>query len=43
MVNCTYTLKGTRYASYSDLLNFLADKSLDLENISDIVYSKVPK
>ena len=43
MVNCTYTLKGTQYASYSDLLNFLADKALDLENISDIVYSKVLK
>ena len=43
MVNCTYTLKGTRYASYSELLNFLADKSLDLENISDIVYSKISK
>lgn len=43
MVNCTYTLKGTKYNSYSDLLNFLMDKNIDLENVSDIVYSKVPK
>lgn len=43
MVNCTYILKGTKYNSYAELLNFLDTKTLDLDNVSDIVYSKVPK
>ena len=43
MVNCTYTLKGTKYNSYTDLLNFLEGKVLDLTDISDVIYSKVPR
>lgn len=43
MVNCTYTLKGVKYNSYSELLNFLEDKNLNLEDVSDIVFSKVQK
>lgn len=43
MVNCTYTLKGVKYNSYSELLNFLENKNINLEDISDIVFSKVQK
>lgn len=43
MVNCIYTLKGTKYQSYSALLDFLEKQNINLENISDIVYSKVSK
>lgn len=41
MVNCTYTLKGVKYNSYSELLNFLENKNLNLEDVSDVVFSKV--
>lgn len=43
MINCIYTLKGTTFNSYSELLDFLDTKNLDLSKISDIVFSKVPK
>lgn len=43
MANCTYTLKGTKFNSYTELLDFLDNKNLDLSNISDIVFSKVSK
>lgn len=41
MVNCKYTLKGKTYNSYTELLNYLDSANLELENISDIVYSRV--
>lgn len=43
MDNCTYTLKGNKFNSYSELLEFLEGKNINLEDISDVVYSKVPK
>ncbi len=43
MVNCKYTLKGKTYNSYTELLNYLDSANLELKDISDIVYSKVPK
>lgn len=43
MDNCTYVLKGNKFNSYSDLLNFLSTKNLNLDNVSDIVFSKVAK
>lgn len=47
MANCTYTLKGRKFASYADLLGYIgelaATGALELNGIDDIVYSKVSK
>lgn len=40
MANCTYTLKGQKFNSYADLLQYLDSVNIDLESISDIVFSK---
>ena len=43
MDNCTYTIKGNKFNSYSELFEFLNTKNIDLGNVSDVVYSKVSK
>lgn len=46
MANCTYTLKGRKFNSYTELLNFVDDLAskgaLELDKLDDIVYSKYP-
>ena len=47
MANCTYTLKGRKFASYADLLGYIGELAqkgaLELDGIDDIVYSKASK
>lgn len=47
MANCTYTLKGRKFNSYTDLLGYIDELAqtgaLELDKLDDIVYSKAPK
>lgn len=47
MANCTYTIKGRKFASYTELLGYIDELAqtgaLELNGVDDIVYSKASK
>lgn len=47
MANCTYTIKGRKFSSYTDLLGYIDELAqtgaLELNGVDDIVYSKASK
>lgn len=47
MANCTYTIKGRKFSSYTDLLGYIDELAqtgaLELNGVDDIVYSKSPR
>lgn len=47
MANCTYTIKGRKFSSYTDLLGYIDELAqtgaLELNGLDDIVYSKASK